>query len=128
VLRGYDKYRDLPEDARVRVYSLDEVAVEKTVALLDRARNEPRDLYDLWFLTANGHARLPDLLGSVVSKLEFRGVMLAAVRGEFAAKEARLGRLWDVRLAPQVVELPEFDAVYRAVRRSLRQAGVTVRE
>lgn len=127
VLRGYDEYRDLPDDVRVRVYSLDEVAVEKTVALLDRARNEPRDLYDLWFLTDNGHVRLPDLLGAVVSKLEFRGVTLAAVRGEFAAKEARLGRLWDVRLAPQVVELPEFATVFRSVRRSLRQAGVTVR-
>ena len=97
VLRGYDEYRDLPEDAPVRVYSLDEVAVDKTVALLDRARNEPRDLYDLWFLTDNGHVRLPDLLGPVVGKLEFRGVTLAEVSGEFAAKEARYGRLWDVR-------------------------------
>jgi hypothetical protein len=127
VLRGYDEYRDLPEDAQVRVYSLDEVAVEKTVALLDRARNEPRDLYDLWFLTDNGHVRLPDLLGSVESKLEFRGVMLAEVSGGFAAKEARYGRLWDVRLAQQVIELPQFDTVYRAVRRSLRRAGLTRR-
>lgn len=44
VLRAYEEYRDLPEDAKVCVYSLDEVAVEKIVALLDRARNEPRDL------------------------------------------------------------------------------------
>jgi predicted nucleotidyltransferase component of viral defense system len=127
VLRGYDEYRDLPEDARVRVYSLDEVAVEKTVALLDRARNEPRDLYDLWFLTDNGHVQLPGLIDSVASKLQFRGLTLAGMGAEFAGKEARLGRLWDVRLAPQVVELPAFDAVYRAVRRSLRQAGVTGR-
>lgn len=127
VLRGYDEYSDLPEDARVRVYSLAEVAVEKTVALLDRARNEPRDLYDLWFLTDNGHVQLPDLIHSVASKLQFRGLTLTGMGAEFAGKEARLGRLWDVRLAPQVVELPEFDAVYRAVRRSLRQAGVTGR-
>ncbi len=32
VLRGYDEYRDLPADARLRAYSLDEIAVEKTVA------------------------------------------------------------------------------------------------
>jgi len=89
VLRGYEEYRDLPEDMEVRVYSLDEVAVEKTVALLDRARNEPRDLYDLWFLTAGGHVRLPDLLDPVVRKLEFRGLRLARVGGQFAAKEAR---------------------------------------
>jgi len=127
VIRGYEEYRDLPEDARIRVYSLDEVAVEKTVALLDRARNEPRDLYDLWFLAANDHVRLTDLLDAVVRKLDFRGLTLAQVSGEFRAKEARLRRLWQVRLAVQMAVLPEFDTVYRAVRRALRQAGVVRR-
>ena len=123
VLRGYDEYRDVPQDARVRVYSLDEVAVEKTVALMDRARNEPRDLYDLWFLTANGHVRLPNLLDHVVQKLEFRGLTLAEVSQQFRAKEARYKTLWQVRLTAQLAELPEFDGVYRAVQRALRQAG-----
>ncbi|RJP22385.1 MAG: nucleotidyl transferase AbiEii/AbiGii toxin family protein [Deltaproteobacteria bacterium] len=123
VLRGYEEYRDLPEDAVVRVYSLDEVAVEKTVALLDRARNEPRDLYDLWFLTAGGHVRLADLVDPVVRKLEFRGLTLAQAGREFAAKEARYKKLWQVRLAAQMVDLPGFDAVYREVRRTLRQGG-----
>ncbi len=127
VLRGYEEYRDLPEGARIRVYSLDEVAVEKTVALLDRARNEPRDLYDLWFLTVNGHVTLPDLLDPIARKLEFRGLTLAQVGTEFRAKEARLRRLWQVRLAAQMVELPEFDGVYRAVQRALRQAGISQR-
>lgn len=123
MLRGYEEYRDLPEDAVVRVYSLDEVAVEKTVALLDRARNEPRDLFDLWFLTAGGHARLADLVDAVVRKLEFRGLTLAQAGREFAAKEARYKKLWQVRLAAQMADLPEFDAVYREVRRTLRQGG-----
>ncbi|MCL5884615.1 MAG: nucleotidyl transferase AbiEii/AbiGii toxin family protein [Deltaproteobacteria bacterium] len=118
-----EEYRDLPEDAGVRVYSLDEVAVEKTVALLDRARNEPRDLYDLWFLTANGHVRLPDLLDPVARKLEFRELTLAQAGKEFAAKEARYRKLWQVRLGAQMAELPEFNAVYREVRRALRQGG-----
>ena len=123
VLRGYDEYRDLPQDGRIRVYSLDEVAVEKTVALMDRARTEPRDLYDLWFLTANGHVRLPDLVDPVVRKLEFRGLTLAQVNQEFLAKEARYKKLWQIRLEAQLVELPEFNGVYRAVQRALRQAG-----
>lgn len=93
LLRDYEEYRDLPEDARIRVYSLDEVAVEKTVALLDRARNEPRDLYDLWFLTAEGHVTLPDLVDPIARKLEFRGLALAQVGMEFRSKEARLRRL-----------------------------------
>lgn len=43
---------------------------------------------------------------------------------EFRAKQTRLRKLWEVRLAPQMAELPAFDGVYRAVRRSLRQAGI----
>lgn len=126
-LRGYEEYRDLPEDARVRVYSLDEVAVEKTIALLDRARNEPRDLYDLWFLTSGGHVNLSDLVGPVEQKLEFRGLTLAQVGREFSAKEARYSKLWRIRLAAQMAELPEFEAVYRHVKRALRQAGIVGR-
>ena len=121
VLRGYEEYRDLPEDASVRVYSLDEVAVEKTVALLDRARNEPRDLYDLWFLVSGSHVDLSDLVDPFARKLEFRGLTLAQVGKEFAAKEARYNKLWQVRLSAQMAELPEFGAVYREVRRALRQ-------
>jgi len=124
ILRGYEEYRDLPENAGVRVYSLEEVAVEKTVALLDRARNEPRDLYDLWFLTAGGHVRLSELVDPVVRKLEFRGLTLPEAGQVMAAKEARYRKLWQVRLAPQMADLPEFDAAYRGVRRALRQGGL----
>lgn len=47
VLKGYEEYTDLPENNLIRAYPLDEIATEKIVALLDIARNEPRDLYDL---------------------------------------------------------------------------------
>ena len=125
VLRGYEEYRDLPEDVRVRVYSLNEAASEKIVALLDRARNEPRDLYDLWFLTSGGHVNLADLVNPVARKLEFRGLTLAQVGKELTGKEARYKKLWQVRLAAQMAELPEFNAVYREVRRALRQGGLS---
>lgn len=125
ILRGFEEYRDLPENAWVRAYSLNEVAVEKTVALLDRARNEPRDLYDLWYLTSGCHVDLSALVDAVAKKLEFRGLTLARVGEEFAAKEARYKRLWQVRLAAQMAELPEYGAVHREVRRALRQAGIS---
>ena len=34
----------------MKVYAIKEIVVEKLLALSDRARNEPRDLYDLWYL------------------------------------------------------------------------------
>ena len=53
ILRGYEEFTDLPENRLLRVYSLQQIAAEKTLALADRARNEPRDLYDLWHLTSH---------------------------------------------------------------------------
>jgi predicted nucleotidyltransferase component of viral defense system len=48
----------------IQVYSLEEIASEKTVTLIDRARNEPRDLYDLWHLTSNQGIQLDHLTGA----------------------------------------------------------------
>ncbi|MBI2920027.1 MAG: nucleotidyl transferase AbiEii/AbiGii toxin family protein [Planctomycetes bacterium] len=124
VLRGYPEYSDLPEDAKIRSYSLREIAPEKIVALMDRARNEPRDLYDVWYLADGGHVDLTDLTAGIEQKWDFRGKKHAEVRGEFAAKEPRYRKLWSSRLSGQMVDLPEFDEVYRSVRRALRQAGI----
>lgn len=43
------------EGALGRVYSLEEINVEKLVGLTDKARNQPRELYDLWHLVSEGH-------------------------------------------------------------------------
>lgn len=125
VLRAYAEYEDLPEDARVRVYSLPEIAAEKVVALLDRARNEPRDLYDLWRLTEHGHMPLAAVADAVARKLAARGQQLESLRTVLREKEARYRRLWETRLSAQMVILPGFDQVFRAVRRALRRVGVT---
>ncbi len=126
VLRSYPEFEDLPENAKVRVYSLAEIASEKTVALLDRARTEPRDLFDLWHLsTVSKRVDLKEILHAVKQKLLFRGKTLDEVRGEFAKKEARLKKTWDGRLATQMGTLPEFEGVFRAVKRNLRQAEIT---
>ena len=124
MLKGYDEYSDLPEDSNILVYALDEILVEKVVALTDRARNEPRDLYDVWYLTAKENLDLSALTKEITSKLEFRGRALAGTGDEFVNKEARLKKLWQARLANQMAALPHFDEVYRSVRRSLRMASL----
>lgn len=124
VLRGYEEYADLPDNMALRVYSLEEIAVEKAVAVMDRTRNEPRDLYDIWHLTKEEHVDLSRLKGAVEEKLGFRGKKLGDVRGELAAKEARFKKLWQTRLAAQMASLPEFEEVYRSVRRAFRHADL----
>jgi predicted nucleotidyltransferase component of viral defense system len=126
VLKSCDEFTDLPEGEKILVYSLHEILTEKTVALLDRARTEPRDLYDLWYLTEqNGSAMLGDCLEAISVKLAHRGKTLDEVRGEFHKKEARLKKTWETRLAAQMASLPKFDNVYRAVKRAFRQAKIT---
>ena len=124
VLRAYEEYEDLPEDAEILAYSLAEIATEKVVALLDAARNEPRDLYDIWFLTCYGHVDLGNLTHAIEKKWEFRKRRPADAREVLESKEARYKKLWDVRLAAQMAELPEFGEVYRLVRRALREADI----
>lgn len=122
VLKTYDEYEDLPIDAIISIYSINEIVSEKIVALLDPARNEPRDLYDLWYLATNKYVALADLAEAVALKMKFRGKKLIDVKENFVRKETRFKKLWNVRLAAQMVQLPEFDEVYRAALRELRQA------
>jgi len=106
------------------VYALDEILVEKVVALTDPARNEPRDLYDVWYLTAKQNLDMFVLTPEITGKLKFRGRALADMGDAFVKKEARLGKLWQIRLANQMAALPHFEEVYRSVQRSLRTAGL----
>ncbi|MEA2085058.1 MAG: nucleotidyl transferase AbiEii/AbiGii toxin family protein [Thermodesulfobacteriota bacterium] len=120
VLRGYDEYEDFPENAKIKVYSLEEILIEKVVALTDRARNEPRDLYDVWYLTVQENMDLSLILPEINRKLEFRERDLAGMNDELLKKETRLKKLWQTRLSYQMVALPHFDEVFRAVKRAFR--------
>jgi hypothetical protein len=124
ILRGYEEFDDLPEDRRIQVYSLEEIAAEKTLALADRARNEPRHLYDLWRLTVHEGVELGALAGAMQMKLAFRGKPCAGLADAIHNKGAKLRALWLGRLNYQMAALPEFDDVFRAVQRTLRQADL----
>ena len=123
VLKVYEEYADLPDEAVIGVYSLPEIGAEKIVAIFDPARNEPRDLYDLWYLVSHELLRPAELIDAVGQKMLFRGRDLTNTREIFIRKESRLKTLWKNRLASQMVQLPEFDQVHRSLQRELRQAG-----
>ncbi len=124
VLRGYEEFTDVPENRLLQVYSLAEIATEKTIALADRARNEPRDLYDLWHLTSNQGIELDHLADAIRLKLQFRGKACEGLESAILQKEVRLKALWSGRLAYQMSKLPPFDEVFRAIRRTLRRANL----
>lgn len=124
VLRAYDEFSDLPDGRVIRAYSLAETATEKVLALADRARNEPRDLYDLWHLVSCEGIELSELAPAMSAKLAFRQQEAAGIREAIIKKEARLKALWSARLANQTAMLPPFDQVFREIQRVLRQANL----
>ena len=122
--RIYDSFDDLPEGPTVRVYAIEEIVVEKLLALSDRARNEPRDLYDLWYLFDSNDLHIAEMRAELDAKLALRQRVIAGMEQAIAAKEDRLRRLWANRLAHQMSQLPPFDDVFREVLRVVRAANL----
>ena len=122
--RTYDSFDDLPEGPTVKVYDIKEIVVEKLLALSDRARNEPRDLYDLWYLFGSTDLRVGEMRAELDTKLALRQRVVAGMEQAIAAKEDRLRRLWTARLAHQMSQLPSFDDVFREVLRAVRAADL----
>lgn len=127
ILRQYEMFDDLPEGPTVKVYGVDEIVVEKLVALSDRARNQPRDLYDLWYLLSSYNLRIAEMQPELETKLAFRQRATEDILQAVTTKEDHLRRLWSARLSQQVSELPPYNDVYRDVVRALRAADFNQR-
>lgn len=95
--RIYNSFDDLPEGPTVKVYAIKEIVVEKLLALSDRARNEPRDLYDLWYLFGSTDLRVAEMRAELETKLALRKRVVAGMEQAITAKEDRLRRLWTAR-------------------------------
>jgi predicted nucleotidyltransferase component of viral defense system len=124
IQRTYEHFEDLPSGPTVRVYAIEEILVEKLLALSDRARNEPRDLYDLWYLLGSTDMRIAEMRTELDAKLALRQRTIVGMEEAISNKEDRFGRLWISRLAHQMNSLPPFHDVYREVMRALRTANL----
>ncbi|MGH8325362.1 MAG: nucleotidyl transferase AbiEii/AbiGii toxin family protein [Steroidobacteraceae bacterium] len=121
IIRTYAEFADLPDDRALLVYSFPEIAVEKTLAVTDDARREPRDLYDLWYIQEAGHCPHPEsLVDGLSRKLASRdGRADDVLVPRLERVEKILSRTWENRLRKQVQQLPEFEGCYRNVKRLL---------
>ncbi|MBF0105813.1 MAG: nucleotidyl transferase AbiEii/AbiGii toxin family protein [Deltaproteobacteria bacterium] len=124
IIKSYAEYSDFDPKAKVAVYSLEEVVIEKICALFSPHRNEPRDLYDVWYIPNKVSMDLGSLVDDVYAKARFKGIDFKEQLNQFGKKESRLKKLWSQRLEFQMTFLPPFDAVYRDVRRVFRQVGL----
>jgi predicted nucleotidyltransferase component of viral defense system len=92
VIHKFSDKDDLPK-ATLRVYSLEEILVEKLRAFSGQRRHAiARDIFDIYFLTTHGVDET-QALGAVDAKFRFKGINIEAV-----AIEAVRARIDDFRV------------------------------
>jgi predicted nucleotidyltransferase component of viral defense system len=114
----YASYSDIPPGVTLPTYALEEVLIEKLVALI--SRTEPRDLYDVYWLLEQGDVDLVFIQANFDAKCRHKGQDPNRFEVALSKKERSFNKLWDLRLAVQVPDLPHLDEVMRAVRRHSR--------
>lgn len=117
-------YSDQPGDITYPVYSIEEIVIEKLCSILAPARHEPRDIYDLWYILEQGTVDMDFLTEGFLKKCEFKGLVPQDINNQIDEKEARYKKLWEKRLRNQLSQLPQFDNVYRALKRYVRKLNL----
>jgi uncharacterized protein len=115
----FNHYADLPSaNVSLRCYPLEEVMIEKLVALM--GRTQPRDLYDIWYLLEENEIALDFLQNDFVEKANHKGHDPKLFLITWNRKSKQFEQLWKHYLAHQIANLPEFDGVSRALNRHFK--------
>lgn len=120
ILKSYDEYNDLPNNIKLNVYSLEEIFMEKYLSILSKFRTEPRDIYDLWYLVTNKRLEYDFLLVDIKKKGSAKDIDSFDIIKNLSKKENNYKNLWETRLSKHMIDLPNFDSVYRELKRVLR--------
>ena len=120
LLRGYEEYTDLPSDIMINVYTLEEIFIEKCLSIIDRSRNEPRDIYDLWYLASNECSDCVSMAEGIKLKGSYKGITSFNILDALNRKERNYESLWKAKLEQHMLNLPHFNKVYRELKRHLR--------
>jgi predicted nucleotidyltransferase component of viral defense system len=126
LLREYEEYQDIPDNISLKVYSLEEIFMEKILSILDARRNEPRDIYDLWYLISNESLEYIDLGKQIKEKGIHKDIASFDIIKVLDRKEKNYKNLWQVRLDKYMIDLPYFENVYRELKRSLKPLNRTL--
>ncbi len=113
-----DDYSDSEETYTIISYSLEEALAEKLRSSMQRTI--PRDIYDIWYLTEIHTLDILDVAYGYSDKARYKGLDPIHILHVLDNKEAKIRGAWHKNLSHQIAALPEFDLVWRAVRRQVR--------
>ncbi len=117
------RWTDLPKDASVLVYTLDEITGEKLRCVLQRL--QCRDLYDLLVLFLEGQVDAAEAASIFRPKAEHRGIDPGSFAPKYHERIDQYRKRWDTELREHVAgDVPHFGEVERRVARHLRKAGL----
>lgn len=121
-----DDYSDSSGAVVLNCYSVEEIFLEKMVCMLDPARIQPRDLYDLDYLMQHGAVDVEAALWHFADRAHFKGHDSSRLRAAVDRKSVQLRRGWESQLAQQIPEdvLPGYDDVERRFGRLIRDHGL----
>jgi predicted nucleotidyltransferase component of viral defense system len=114
-------YSDISSEEKIKVMSLNTILANKLGLLTELNRNEPRDVFDIWFLL-NRRKQFNFNFSEVCETFRKKygyypnlSVLESGLNGYKVKKN------WEIRLQDQISELPKVDVVTNAVERELLQ-------
>lgn len=113
----FESYTD-QEDCMVQCYSLDEVMTEKMRSLL--SRTQPRDYYDLWYLSEEEGMEMADHRYEFEVKARHKGLDSDSLQEKLEGKIAVFKSRWESSMKDQIAELPPFEQVHRELGKHFR--------
>lgn len=122
--REYTEYRDIPDGIKLKVYPIEEIFLEKYLSILDKRRNEPRDLYDLWYMMSNKCLKYKILGNDIKEKGRYKKVSNFNIINTLNRKKSIYENLWENRLETQMIDLPHFDRVFREINQYLKPLNI----
>lgn len=106
ILFGYQEFKH--EKTELRIYTLESVAVDKICRILD-VDNEPRDLYDLWYLLKLGLNA--GIIKKGLNKKFGYDIYYPNLLSTIESEDYRQN--WEIRLTKQIKDLPHYEFILK---------------
>ncbi|MDQ7818425.1 MAG: nucleotidyl transferase AbiEii/AbiGii toxin family protein [Melioribacteraceae bacterium] len=109
------KYSDIKERFSILCYSIDEIICEKLRSLMQRTMS--RDLYDVWFLLEEYSINIEDQYHNFSKKATHKNIDYKNFVSTVTKKESIFKKQWQLQLAEQIYDLPNFEDVWRNLKK-----------
>jgi predicted nucleotidyltransferase component of viral defense system len=113
----FDQYSDHPS-ASIFCYSIEEIVTEKMRSLL--SRQQPRDFYDLWYLSEKCDIEMGDYWMEFSEKAKYKGIDPHKLEQRISKLTPIFKSRWSGSMRDQIRELPNFEKVSREMGRHFR--------